>query len=163
VTYDYDLLSIGCGPAGQKAAIQTAKLGKRSGVVERRQLGGICVITGTIPSKTLREAVLHLTGFRHRGAYGQSYRVKEEITAEDLQSRYIDVVRRETDIIRDQLTRNHVAILEGSAKFVDPHTLIVTTNGSEQRVTAENVVIATGTRPSRPPAVDIDERTLLES
>jgi NAD(P) transhydrogenase len=131
--------------------------------VERRQLGGVCVITGTIPSKTLREAVLHLTGFRHRGAYGQSYRVKEEITAEDLQSRYIDVVRRETDIIRDQLSRNHVAILEGSARFVDPHTLIVTTNGSEQRVTAENVVIATGTRPSRPPAVDFDDRTIFDS
>jgi NAD(P) transhydrogenase len=87
--YDYDLLAIGCGPAGQKAAIQAAKLGRRVALVERRQVGGVCVITGTIPSKTLREAVLHLTGFAQRGVYGQSYRVKEEITVEDLRSRYL--------------------------------------------------------------------------
>jgi len=108
--------------------------------------------------------VLHLTGFRHRGSYGQSYRVKEEITAEDLRSRYLDVVRRETDIIRDQLTRNHVAILEGAARFIDPHTLTVDEpDGSERGVTAENVVIATGTRPARPPAVDFDDVAIFDS
>lgn len=163
MAYDFDLLSIGCGPAGQKAAIQAAKLGKQAAVVERRQLGGVCVITGTIPSKTLREAVLHLTGFRHRGTYGQSYRVKEEITAEDLRSRYLDVIRRETDIIRDQLTRNHVAILEGGARFVDPHTVTVALDGSERTVTAEHIVIATGTRPARPPAVDFDDVSIFDS
>src|ERR671937_2111037 len=122
VSYDYELLAIGCGPAGQKAAIQAAKLGRRAAIVERRQVGGVCVITGTIPSKTLREAVLHLTGFSQRGIYGQSYRVKEDITVEDLRSRYQDVIRRETDVIRDQLARNHVALLEGSAAFGDPKT-----------------------------------------
>ncbi|MGH2650886.1 MAG: Si-specific NAD(P)(+) transhydrogenase [Actinomycetota bacterium] len=164
MTFDYELLAIGCGPAGQKAAIQAAKLGRRAAVVERRQLGGVCVISGTIPSKTLREAVLHLSGFRHRGVYGQSYRVKDEITVEDLSSRYLDVIRRETDIIRDQLTRNHVAILEGAARFVDPHTLLVAgPDGSERRVTAENVVIASGTRPARPPSVAFDDRTIFDS
>jgi NAD(P) transhydrogenase len=164
MAHDYDLLAIGCGPAGQKAAIQAAKLGRRAAVVERRQLGGVCVITGTIPSKTLREAVLHLTGFTQRGVYGQSYRVKEEITAEDLRSRYLDVIRRETDVIRDQLTRNHVAILEGSARFVDPHTVTVAgPDGSERKVSAEKIVIGTGTRPARPSTVAFDDKAIFDS
>ncbi|HEV8683489.1 MAG TPA: Si-specific NAD(P)(+) transhydrogenase [Actinomycetota bacterium] len=164
MAHDYDLLAIGCGPAGQKAAIQAAKLGRRAAVVERRQLGGVCVITGTIPSKTLREAVLHLTGFTQRGVYGQSYRVKEEITAEDLRSRYLDVIRRETDVIRDQLTRNHVAILEGTAGFVDPHTVSVArADGSERKVSAEYIVVGTGTRPARPPTVAFDDRAIFDS
>ncbi|MGH2683452.1 MAG: Si-specific NAD(P)(+) transhydrogenase [Actinomycetota bacterium] len=163
MAHDYELLAIGCGPAGQKAAIQAAKLGRRAAVVERRQLGGVCVITGTIPSKTLREAVLHLTGFTQRGVYGQSYRVKEEITMEDLRSRYLDVIRRETDVIRDQLTRNHVSILDGVARFVDPHTVVVGTNGSERTVSGEYIVIGTGTRPARPSAVAFDDRAVFDS
>jgi NAD(P) transhydrogenase len=162
--YDYDLLAIGCGPAGQKAAIQAAKLGRRVAVVERRQVGGVCVITGTIPSKTLREAVLHLTGFAQRGMYGQSYRVKEEITVEDLRNRYLDVIRRETDVIRDQLTRNHVAIIDGAARFLDPHTLLVSRkDGSERKVSGEVIVIAAGTRPARPSSVAFDDRTVFDS
>ena len=164
VAHDYDLLAIGCGPAGQKAAIQAAKLGRRAAVVERRQLGGVCVITGTIPSKTLREAVLHLTGFTQRGVYGQSYRVKEEITAEDLRSRYLDVIRRETDVIRDQLTRNHVAILEGAARFVDPHSVVVAGPGATERtVSADRIVIGTGTRPARPSSVAFDDKAIFDS
>jgi NAD(P) transhydrogenase len=164
MAHDYDLIAIGGGPAGQKAAIQASKLGKHAAVVERRDVGGVCVMTGTIPSKTLREAVLHLTGFRHRGTYGQSYRVKEEITAEDLRSRYLDVIRRETDIIRDQLTRNHVVIVEAAARFRDPHTLTVTgPDGSERAVTGDNIVIATGTRPARPPTVDFDDKAIFDS
>jgi NAD(P) transhydrogenase len=163
VSYDYDLLAIGCGPAGQKAVIQAAKLGRRSGVVECRQVGGVCVITGTIPSKTLREAVLHLTGFSQRGIYGQSYRVKEDITVEDLRSRYQHVIMRETDVIRDQLVRNHVALLEGLASFVDPHTLLLKGPGGERRVTADQIVIATGTRPARPESVAFDGETIFDS
>src|SRR5437762_6198980 len=121
--FEFDLVAIGSGPAGQKAAIQAAKLGRRAAVIECRQVGGVCVISGTIPSKTLREAVLHLTGFTQRGFYGQSYRVKEEITVEDLRGRFVDVMRRETDVIRDQLSRNHVALIEGLARFVDEHTV----------------------------------------
>jgi NAD(P) transhydrogenase len=150
--FEFDLVSIGSGPAGQKAAIQAAKLGRRAAVIECRQVGGVCVISGTIPSKTLREAVLHLTGFTQRGFYGQSYRVKEEITVKDLRDRFLEVMRRETDVIMDQLARNRVALIEGLGRFVDGHTLAVgDTEGRERKLTAGNVVIATGTRPERLP------------
>lgn len=165
MAYDFDLLAIGSGPAGQKAAIQAAKLGRRAAVVERgRVIGGVCVATGTIPSKTLREAVLYLTGWSQKAHYGQSYRVKEEITIEDLRERSRKVIEREMDVIQDQLARNHVALLHGHARFVDPHTLAIAEDEtSERRVTAETVVIATGSRPSRPANVEFDGRTVLDS
>jgi NAD(P) transhydrogenase len=163
-SYDYDLLVIGSGPAGQKAAIQAAKLGRSAAVVERRQVGGVCVITGTIPSKTLREAVLYLTGYNQRTIYGQSYRVKDLITIEDLHARALDVIRRETDVIRDQLTRNHVALIEGTARFLDPHTLAVRrSEGEERKVSGWHIVVASGTRPARPSTVAFDDRTILDS
>jgi NAD(P) transhydrogenase len=161
---DYDLVAIGSGPAGQKAAIQTAKLGRRAAVIERGQIGGVCVNTGTIPSKTLREAVLYLTGMTQRAFHGEAYRVKQEISVDDLLSRSETVIRRETDVIRHQLTRNHVAIIEGTARFVDPHTIAVTADARpEQQITADKIVIATGTRPARPPDVAFDDRTVLDS
>jgi NAD(P) transhydrogenase len=120
-------------------------------------------MTGTIPSKTLREAVLHLTGLSQRGIYGQSYRVKEEITIEDLRGRALDVIRQETDVIRDQLGRNHVALVEGSARFTDPHTVEVIADGARRQVSGEHVVIASGTKPSRPTTVAFDERTIFDS
>jgi NAD(P) transhydrogenase len=162
--FEFDLVSIGSGPAGQKAAIQASKLGRHSAVIECRQVGGVCVISGTIPSKTLREAVLHLTGFTQRGFYGQSYRVKEEITVQDLRDRFVEVMRRETDVIRDQLARNHVTLIEGLGRFVDDHSLVVgDTAGRERKLTADKVVIATGTRPERPPTVAFDGRTVFDS
>src|SRR5438128_8285404 len=115
MAYDYDLLVIGSGPAGQKAAIQAAKLGRSVALVERRRhLGGVSVNTGTIPSKTIREAVLYLTGLGQRGIYGQDYRLKDEISIEDLALRTRQVVERERSVIRDQLLRNHVALHEGA-------------------------------------------------
>ena len=117
MSYDYDLVVIGSGPAGQKAAVQAAKLGKRVGVAERGQVGGVSVNTGTIPSKTLREAVVYLTGLSQRDIYGQSYRVKEEITVEDLAVRTRWVIEREVDIVRAQLARNRIEILSGTAQF----------------------------------------------
>ena len=160
--YDFDLLVIGSGPAGQKAAIQAAKLGRHVAVVERQQIGGTSVNWGTIPSKTLREAIVYLTGLSQRAMYGESYRVKEEITVEDLRLRTQQVIDREVDVVRHQLMRNHVHIVEGSARFVDPHTVAVS-GRDERRLTAENVVIATGTRPARPPEVEFDDRTILDS
>jgi NAD(P) transhydrogenase len=160
--YDYELLVIGSGPAGQKAAIQAAKLGRRVAIVERRTLGGVSVNRGTIPSKTLREAVVYLTGLSQRAVYGESYRVKEEITVEDLALRTRQVVEREIDIVRNQLTRNHVQMVTGIARFVDPHTIAVS-GGEERRLTADKIVIATGTRPRRPAAVEFDNRTILDS
>src|SRR5215212_7433621 len=119
--YDYDLLVIGSGPAGQRAAIQAAKLNKRVGIVERKAvLGGVCINTGTIPSKTLREAVLHLSGYRERGLYGASYTVKQNITMDDLIFRTEHVIRHEIDVTRHQLMRNQVELLVAEAAFVDP-------------------------------------------
>ena len=150
--YDYDVLVLGSGPGGQKAAIATAKLGRRAAVVERRDMvGGVCINTGTIPSKTLREAVLYLTGLNQREMYGQSYRVKENITISDLLARTQHVVGREIEVIRSQLSRNRVALLPGLGSFVDEHTVEVADgSGPATRVSADRIVIATGTSPARP-------------
>jgi NAD(P) transhydrogenase len=159
---DYDLLVIGSGPAGQRAAIQGAKLGRRVALVERRELGGVSVNWGTIPSKTLREAIVYLTGLSQRATYGQSYRVKEEITIEDLRLRTRSVIDGEVDVVRDQLLRNHVQIVHGSARFLDSHTVLVS-GDEERRISADRVVIASGTRPAHPPDVEFDDRTILDS
>ncbi|MFD9741483.1 Si-specific NAD(P)(+) transhydrogenase [Umezawaea sp. NPDC059074] len=163
--YDFDVLVLGSGPGGQKAAIAAAKLGKKAAVVERRDMiGGVCINTGTIPSKTLREAVLYLTGLNQREMYGQSYRVKHDITIADLSARTQHVVGREIDVIRNQLSRNRVTLLPGLGKFLDEHTIEVV-DGTEQlhKVTADKIVIATGTRPSRPDTVDFDDKTIIDS
>jgi NAD(P) transhydrogenase len=160
----FDLLAIGGGPAGQKAAIQAAKLGRRSAIVEQSQLGGCSVFSGTIPSKTLREAVLYLTGFSQRSIYGQSHRVKDEITMEDLRTRSAAVSERETDVIRDQLARNRVTVFDGSARFLDANTIVITfPDGRRQVVDAGAIVIATGSRPVRPAAIEFDEESILDS
>src|ERR1700682_4652912 len=123
----FDMIVIGSGPAGQRAAIQGAKSGKRGAVVERREcVGGACINTGTIPSKTLREAVLHLSGYAYQGVYGVNYRVKEKITMGDLAFRVQHVIKTEIDVTVSQLTRNGVQVLAGSASFVDPHIIRVT-------------------------------------
>ncbi|MEP6642636.1 MAG: Si-specific NAD(P)(+) transhydrogenase [Gaiellales bacterium] len=161
----FDLVVLGSGPAGQKAAIQAAKAGATIAVVERREpVGGVCANTGTIPSKTLREAAIDLTGLSERGLYGQSYRVKEEITIEDLVWRTQQVIAREVDVIRNQLSRNHVRVLPGQGRFVDPNRVQVSDNhGGERTVETEKIVIATGTVPARPPGVEFDEATILDS
>ena len=122
----FDVLVIGSGPSGQKAAIAAAKLGRRAAVVERSErVGGVWLHTGTIPSKTMREAIVYLTGLSQRELYGQSYRVKDEITVQDLMGRTSHVVSREEDVVRDQLARNHVRVVAGTARFVDPHRIAV--------------------------------------
>jgi NAD(P) transhydrogenase len=159
----YDLVVLGSGPAGQKAAIQAAKLRRRVAIVERKTVGGVCMNTGTIPSKTLREAVMYLWGHRQRSYYGRSYRVKEEITIQDLLSRAHHVVGREDGVIQDQLARNRVRIIPGEARFCDPHVLHVEGPRGAESVAADRIVIATGTRPARPPSVDFDERRIIDS
>ena len=162
--YDYDLLVLGCGPGGQKAAIAAAKIGKRAAIIERTEVvGGVCTNTGTIPSKTLRETVLYLTGLSQRQLYGQSYRVKSEITMDDLSGRTDQVVSSEHQIVRDQLARNRVQLFHGAAEFVDDHTVAVNAKNGVVRLTAEKFVIATGTRPARPPQVAFDEKNILDS
>ena len=163
--YDYDLVVIGSGPGGQKAAIAAAKLDRSVAVVERpNMLGGVCVNTGTIPSKTLREAILYLTGQDQREIYGQAYRVKDDITIADLTARTRHVVSRENDVVRSQLARNRVAIIPGLGYFVGPHSVEIDDGaGRTRKVTAEKVVIATGTRPARPASVAFDEKTIIDS
>jgi NAD(P) transhydrogenase len=165
MVYDYDLLVIGSGPGGQKAAIAAAKLDRRVAVVERPDmLGGVCVNTGTIPSKTLREAILYLTGVDQREIYGQSYRVKDEITVADLTARTSHVVSRESDVVRSQLARNRVTIIGGLAYFVGPHAAEIDDGaGRTRKVTADKIVIATGTRPARPASIAFDDKTIIDS
>jgi NAD(P) transhydrogenase len=144
---EYDLVVIGSGPGGQKAAIAAAKLGKSVAVIERgTMLGGVCVNTGTIPSKTLREAVVYLTGMSQRELYGASYRVKDKITPADLLARTHHVIGKEQDVVRSQLMRNRIELYTGHARFTDEHTLCVedTVRGDRQTVTGHHIVIATG-------------------
>jgi NAD(P) transhydrogenase len=165
VAHDFELLVVGSGPGGQKAAIAGAKLGRRVGIVERRNMvGGVCINTGTIPSKTLREAVLYVTGLAQREFYGSSYRLKEEVAVSDLLTRTNHVIGREIDVIRSQLARNHVQMLVGWARFDDPHAVVVTSDdGGERRITADKIVIAVGTRPARPSSVQFDGRIIVDS
>lgn len=165
-TQEFDLVVIGSGPGGQKAAIAAAKLGKSVAVIERgRMLGGVCVNTGTIPSKTLREAVVYLTGMSQRELYGSSYRVKERITPADLLRRTTHVIGREQDVVRNQLLRNGVELFEGHGRFLDPHTLVIEdpTRDENVNIRARYVVIATGTKPVRPAGVKFDEERVLDS
>ncbi len=161
----FDLVVIGSGPAGQKAAIAAAKLGKKAAVVERRNMvGGVCINTGTVPSKTMREAVLYLTGLSQRELYGQSYRLKRDITVADLSARTEHVVNKEIDVIQSQLTRNRVALLIGSASFTGPNEISIDgPEGERTAVTADNIVIAVGTRPARPSSVEFDGATIVDS
>ena len=162
---DFDLLVIGSGPGGQKAAIAAAKLDRKVGIIEKpNMMGGVCLNTGTIPSKTLREAVLYLTGLDQREMYGQSYRMKDEVTIADLSARTQHVVSRENDVVRSQLGRNRVSIVTGTARFAGPTTLEVDDGDGRQRsISAEKIVIATGTTPARPASVAFDERTVIDS
>ncbi len=135
-TQEYDLVVIGSGPGGQKAAIAAAKLGKSVAVIERGlMLGGVCVNTGTIPSKTLREAVVYLTGMSQRELYGASYRVKEKITPADLLARTQHVIGKEIDVVRSQLMRNRVELYIGHARFIDAHSLQVEDPSRAERIT----------------------------
>ena len=164
--YDYDIVIIGSGPAGHRAAIQSAKLGKRVAVIEKKTLiGGVSVNTGTIPSKTLREAVLHLSGFRQRSIYGASYTVKENITMNDLLMRADHVIRHEIEINRHQLQRNGVQLFAGIATIVNEHTVHLNFVGQkgEDELTTRCIMIAVGTTVAKPAGVPIDGDTIFTS
>src|SRR5258708_5221865 len=147
----FDCVVIGTGPAGQKAAIQAAKLGKKVAIIEKNNvLGGATVNTGTIPSKALREAVLHLTGVSKRGLFGQSYRVKRNITIADLIYVSQQVIHHEMELIRDHFDRNNIDLTWGMACFEDAHTLKIDRPDETEKLSADKFIIATGTRPARP-------------
>jgi NAD(P) transhydrogenase len=161
---EYDLLVIGSGPAGQKAAIAAAKIGKRVGLVERNlTLGGSSLHHGTIPSKTLREAAAYLTGIRVREMYGSAYRVKERVSIQDLTYRTQRVIENEVNIVRDQLIRNYVDVIPGFASFVDTHTLQVDFDDGIRKLSSEKIVIAVGSKPTRPEGVEFDDCHVVDS
>lgn len=164
--FDYDIVVIGSGPAGQSAAIQAAKLGRKVAVVERNStVGGMMVNSSTIPSKTLREAALYLTGYRQRGVYGQSYTLKRDITMQDLLVRTNHVMQHETDVTRHQLMRNDVDILTAEATFISSNVLRLDfTEGRARRdITAEYIVIATGTFATQVEDIPFDGRMVFVS
>lgn len=161
----YDLLVIGSGPSGQRAAVQAAKLGKRVGIVERKvDIGGVSVHTGTIPSKTMRETVLNLTGWRERGFYGRSYRVKQHIEADDLHQRLQITLNHEVEVMQHQLLRNGVDVIGGIGEFVDDHRLkVVDQEGAATEYSADYFVISVGTRPHRPENIPFDGEQVMDS
>ncbi|TKB71860.1 MAG: Si-specific NAD(P)(+) transhydrogenase [Nitrospira sp.] len=160
----YDLLVIGTGPAGQKAAVQAAKLGKKVGIIERKEVvGGVCTNTGTIPSKSLREAVLYLSGFRQRTLYGAEYRLKNTITIEDLAFRTNHIIKNEIEIVQNQMARNRIDLIYGMARFLDPHRLLIEKAGASDEHRAHAIIIAVGTEPARPTEIPFDEDTIIDT
>jgi NAD(P) transhydrogenase len=160
----YDLVVIGSGPGGQRAAIQAAKSGKRVAMIEKRVgVGGVCTNTGTIPSKTMREAVLHLSGFYYQNFYGANYRVKETVTMADLNYRVQRVIESEVSVIQDQLHRNGVDLLHGLGSFLDAHRVQVENGNGRNELEAANVLIATGTKPAINAKVPVNGRTIIDS
>ena len=161
----YELVVIGSGPAGRRAAVQAAKLGKSVLVVEDRlRVGGVSVHTGTIPSKTLRETVLNLSGWRERGFYGRAYRVKKDIDGDDLGMRLGKTLEHEIEVLEHQFQRNGVRTMAGVARFLDPHRLLVSCGeGEEHTVTFERALIAVGTAPFHPPSIPFDGINVLDS
>jgi NAD(P) transhydrogenase len=175
----YDLIVIGSGPAGQKAALNAAKLGRRVALVEQNTagVGGVCIHTGTIPSKAIREAVLHFTGIRERSVYGEAYTVKQDITMSDLLYRCRHVVKTEVDVIRNQMARNGVAMFFGTASFVDAHTIRLDRDGCGAagtdvhsafshetiEVRGNKFLVAVGTEPARPNNVPFTKDRVIDS
>src|ERR1700742_62068 len=160
----YDLIVIGSGPAGQRAAIYGAKLGKKVALIEAREVvGGVCINTGTIPSKTMREAVLHLSGYNYKSIYGMNYRVKERITMADLAFRVQHVIKTEIDVTEAQLSRNNIEMLVGVASFEDESHVRVTNSRGSSVYEAKNILIGTGTKPASSPKVPINGRSIINS
>ncbi|WDZ78191.1 Si-specific NAD(P)(+) transhydrogenase [Ensifer adhaerens] len=161
----FDLIVVGSGPAGRRGAIQAAKLGKRVLVIEQgKRVGGVSVHTGTIPSKTLRETALNLSGWRERGFYGRAYRVKQEISADDLRQRLIITLNHEVEVLEHQFARNRVQQMRGKASFVDPTTLeVVKDDGETLLVSGTSIMLAVGTKPFRPDYMPFDGKTVLDS
>jgi NAD(P) transhydrogenase len=161
---NYDLIVIGSGPAGQRAAVAASKMNKRVAVVEARTVvGGVCVNTGTIPSKTMREAVLHLSGYNYRSIYGINYRVKEKITMADLAFRVQAVIKTEVDVTEAQLSRNGIDVVHGIASFIDSSHVHVQGPQTEATLQADRIVIAVGTKPASSPKVPVNGRTIVNS
>src|ERR1700749_460806 len=161
---NYDLLVIGSGPAGQRAAIQGAKCGKRVAVIEQREIvGGTCINTGTIPSKTMREAVMHLSGFQYQGIYGVNYHVKDKISMADLSFRVSQVIKTEVDVTQSQLSRNGVSVIMARASFLDSTPVRIENSRGQADLEAPTIIIATGAKPAVSVTVPTNGRNIVNS
>ncbi len=160
----YDLIVIGSGPAGQRAAIQAAKSGKKVALIEKREVvGGVCINTGTIPSKTMREAVIHFSGYHYQAIYGMNYRVKEKISMADLSFRVQYVIKTEVEVTQAQLARNNVEMLMGQARFEDTTHIAVENARGKTVIEAPFIIVATGTKPAASGKIPINGRNILDS
>src|SRR6201993_5469921 len=154
----FDLIVIGCGPAGEKAGAQAAYFGKRVAVIERAEhMGGSCINTGTVPSKTLRESALYFSGLKQRGLYGIDYSLKDNLTVHDFMHHEREVVEMERRRILKNLELHQIEYLQGEAAFEDAHTIAVTNGGSARRLRGEIILIATGSKPHRPGEISFDD------
>jgi NAD(P) transhydrogenase len=161
---EYDLIVIGSGPAGQKGAIAAAKAHKRVAVIDRTaMIGGVCVHTGTIPSKTVREAIFQLTGFAVKAVYGNGSRKGGDISLQDVSLRVNAVISRETEVIRAQLKRNGIVIFQGRALFLDPHTVEIVSEDGGARLKSDKILIACGTRPAHSPEIPFDDLRIVDA
>src|SRR5467141_2173925 len=161
---EYDLVVIGSGPAGQKAAIAAAKVRKNVAVIDRTpMIGGVSVHTGTIPSKTIREAIFQLTGRAVKAQYGNGHVAHGDISVRDVSARVREIIERETDVVRAQLTRNGISIYQGLALFLDPHTLTVQDGEDGHQLKAKNILIACGTRPAHSPEIPFDNHRVVDT
>ena len=159
----FDLIVIGCGPAGEKAGAQAAYFGKRVAVIERAAVvGGSCINTGTVPSKTLRESALYFSGLKQRGLYGIDYSLKENLTVHDFMHHEREVVEMERQRILKNLELHKIELIRGQAAFEDPHTIIVA-DGGGRRLHGEVILIATGSKPHRPPEIAFDDVHVFDS
>jgi NAD(P) transhydrogenase len=161
----YDLVVIGSGPAGEKGAAQAAYFGKKVAVVERGEwIGGVCVNTGTIPSKCLREAALYYSGLLRRGLFGIDYSLRAGLTVQDWMHRKDVVVELERKKVKENLILHRIDFIRGTACFEDAHTLAVQKpEGETERIYGDIILIATGSRPSRPPGIPFDTECVFDS
>jgi NAD(P) transhydrogenase len=160
----FDLIVIGCGPAGEKAGAQAAYFGKRVAVIERAEaLGGSCINTGTVPSKTLRESALYFSGLKQRGLYGIDYSLKDNLTVHDFMHHEREVVEMERQRILKNLELHHIELVRGQAAFEDVHTVAVSSASGTRRLRGEVILISTGSKPHRPPEIAFDDVHVFDS
>lgn len=161
---EFDMVVIGSGPAGEKAAIQAAKMRKSTAIIERYSVqGGVCIHTGTIPSKTLRETVLYIAGLRQRSVYGLMTGVKPNVTVRELMYRKGQVIQQELDVIAQNMARYRIEVIHGLGSIADANTVLVTDReGNRQMIKTEVIIISTGTRPYHPDSLDFDSRYIYD-
>jgi NAD(P) transhydrogenase len=161
---DFDLIVIGCGPAGEKAGAQAAYFGKRVAVIEGAEdVGGSCINTGTVPSKTLRESALYFSGLKQRGLYGIDYSLKENLTVNDFMRHEREVVEMERQRILKNLELHHIELVRGRAAFEDSHTVSVSGADGVRRLRGDVILISTGSKPHRPAEIAFDDVRVFDS